>query len=490
MPNFYAVLLSEKLSVGSVCRISLFVPGCRAVESELTDPPTRHRPHRAPRALVPCRISCHINQNRILIAMSSGYEVVDEGHVGGREQFPSEWKTIRAVFHNFADLPSQRDIVTPSTVLKCHGLEWQIMLYPGGNDNSSEEEVFVSLFLYSRSCTNTNKIKSKSRFRVPSAGAARGGGGRFDIHSPPNDSWGFRDYAKRKDILKASKKYLVDENLTVEVDIQVMLDKPPTWTPTNTISADMLEILDSADAENADVLFEIGDGKKKTRRSRKDECQTFYALKVILSKRAPALAALADDCSPGTAIPISGVRPDIFRVLLRFIYGGEIPGKNLLKEEAHAIIKTADRFGCTGLKLAAEAEMATAGITTENTAELILFADATNCAMLKETAMDFFVKNSDEVTASEGFEQVAESPEIMREMMAAMSSGGKKRPASSDADSERDFKRMRVSTLRQKLDEKKLDVDGSKAMLISRLEVADVEARARAEAALNEEEEE
>ena len=96
--------------------------------------------------------------------------------------------------------------------------------------------------------------------------------------------------------------------------------------------------------------------------------------------------------------------------------------------------------------------------------------------------MEFFVKNSDEVMASEEFEQVAESPEIMREMMAAMSSANKKRSASSDADSGRDYKRMRVATLRQKLDEKKLDVDGSKEMLISRLEAAEAETRARAEA--------
>ena len=38
--------------------------------------------------------------------MVSGYQVVDEVHVGGGEEFPSEWKTIRAVFHNFTDLLS------------------------------------------------------------------------------------------------------------------------------------------------------------------------------------------------------------------------------------------------------------------------------------------------------------------------------------------------------------------------------------------------
>ena len=38
-----------------------------------------------------------------------GYEVVDEDHVGGREGVTSEWETIRAVFHNFAELFSQQN---------------------------------------------------------------------------------------------------------------------------------------------------------------------------------------------------------------------------------------------------------------------------------------------------------------------------------------------------------------------------------------------
>ena len=87
--------------------------------------------------------------------------------------------------------------------------------------------------------------------------------------------------------------------------------------------------------------------------------------------------------------------------------------------------------------------------------------------------MDYFVTNAQNVMASEGFGQVKESPAVMAELMAAMASGSQKRPASSDADSERDFKRMRVSTLRQKLDDKGLDVDGSKEMLVSRLEEAE-----------------
>ena len=406
--------------------------------------------------------------------MSGGYEVVDEGHVGGQEQFPSAWKTIRTQFHDFADLPSERYDCTESPVLQCHGLEWQIQLYPGGDTESSEDDVFISLRLWCKSCTNTNKIKAKFNIRVPSAG--RVVDGAFHKFFKKDVAWGFNEYAKREDVLKPSNNYLPDGNLTVEVDIQVMLDKPPVWTPTNTISADMLAFLDAADALNTDVTFEVASEDAK-------EC--VYAHGQILAARCPTLASLAEGCDPDTPIPIGDVQADVFRMLLRFIYAGEVPSKKVIHEQAKDIIRVADRFGCTGLKLTAEAELATAGITTENAAELILFADGTNCALLKETAMEFFVKNSQAVMKSDGFEQVKESPAIMAELMVVGFGGSTERPAPSDPDGERDYKRMRVSALRRKLDEKGFDVDGSKEMLISRLEAAEVaeaEARAQAEA--------
>ena len=120
-----------------------------------------------------------------------------------------------------------------------------------------------------------------------------------------------------------------------------------------------------------------------------------------------------------------------------------VPKKDVLAENSKAIVRAADRFGCSGLKLAAEAELASAGITTENAAELILFADATNCAMLKEAAMDYFVKNAQDVMASDGFEQVKESPAVMAELMSAMAGGSKKRPAPANSDDDdRDYRRM------------------------------------------------
>ena len=409
--------------------------------------------------------------------MSSGYEVVDEVHVGGHDQVESEWKTIRAVFHNFASLPSKKVDNIKSPVLECHGLKWTIQLFPGGAYDDST--AYLSVYLESQSCSSTKKIKARHRFRIPSE-RKDGNVGPWNTHAPMNtdatasEAWGVKKFALRSGVLDPLKQYLVGGNLTVEADIQVMLDKPPTWTPTNTVCSDMLKMLEAGSSDNCDVTFEVGPNEPKV----------FHAHRNILVARAPAIADfIADISDPSSMIPIKDVEPTIFRMVLRFIYGGEVPAKNVLAENARDIIHAADKYGGTGLKLAAEAQLTSDGITTENAAELILFADATNCAMLKEAAMEHFAKNAQAVMASEGFEQVAESPAIMREMMAVGFGGSKKRSASSDADSDRDYKRMRVATLRQKLDEKKLDVDGSKEMLISRLEAADAEAQAAAQAA-------
>ena len=62
------------------------------------------------------------------------------------------------------------------------------------------------------------------------------------------------------------------------------------------------------------------------------------------------------------------------------------------------------------------------------------------------------------------------------EMMAAVVSASKKRPPSDGGDDgdDKDYKRMRVATLREKLEAKGLDIDGSKDMLLSRLKDAEM----------------
>lgn len=445
----------------------------------------------------------------------NGYEIVDSGHhSGGKEVVKTEWKTIRTTFNNFASLPTERDKFVCSPDLSCHGLKWKLTLYPGGSRNSNEAEKYVSIFLYCLS----NGVKASFKIRVPSARRTLVA---TTEATPLNPGRGNDDCIKGADILNPSNCFLINGSLTIEVDIQVVLENVPWGTTKNNIGAsaetaeagwkqkhdaleekfnnrekyikstlfkkaqefkmdclhrvtpfslDMLKLLGSMGESTSDVTFEVSRGTGEEAK------KTFHAHRLILSTRCPTLALLVEDYDNGAPIAISDIDPDMFHMLLRFIYGGVLPSKNNLKKEAREIIRAADRFGCTGLQHAAEAKLASFGIKTENTAELILFADATSCALLKEAALDYFVANSEAVMATEGYEQVTEAPAIMKEMMAALAAvASSKKRLSTPSGNGKDYKRMRVADLREKLETKGLDTDGSKETLADRLQTAETE---------------
>jgi hypothetical protein len=265
------------------------------------------------------------------------------------------------------------------------------------------------------------------------------------------------DLLHRDDILNPFgplESFLLDGNLTVEVDIQLYVVKLPAFRPKATLDVDMIKLLESA--KYSDVMFQVGTEK-------------FSAHRNILDARAPELAAVTVGCSPDTPIHIQGVKPSAFRSLLRFVYGNAVPESEELLNEASELLDVANHFGCKGLKLLAEAELVESGIRVDTAADLILIGDAMNCALLKEAAIDFFAKNAESVKASSGWAKIRESVALMDELIEVLVVN-KKRSAPADADEERDYKRLCVSTLRGKLEVKGLDVDGSREMLISRLE--------------------
>jgi hypothetical protein len=244
----------------------------------------------------------------------------------------------------------------------------------------------------------------------------------------------------------------VDGNLTIEVNIQVYQEESPFWKPKSKLNLDMLKILESAE-QSSDVEFQVGAKK-------------FSAHRLILEIRAPELAALADGYPSNTPIPIQGIKPPAFRTLLRFVYANAVPESEELRNEASDLLDAANRFSCKGLKFAAEAEIVASGISVDTAADMILFGDSKSCALLKEAAILFFVANLELVMSSPGWANITESLPLMKEIMEVLASE-KKRSASAD---KKDYKHMRISVLRMKLDERGLDVDGSREMLIKRLE--------------------
>jgi hypothetical protein len=370
-------------------------------------------------------------------------------HIGGaqedvvREQALSETHTIRFVFHDFENLPHKRKLFKKSSNIWCHGYQWRLELFPGGNHLSKEDPVHLSLGVI---CVTTQKgdceVKARFAVRVPSTNFSKVCAER--LYKDEN-AIGLGNFLLRSDVLDPSKGFLVDGKLTIEVDMQVYKDASPFWEPKNELQIDMMKIFESAD-QSGDITFLVGR-------------EEFSAHLGILEARAPELGALAKDFPSDTPIPIEGIKPSAFRSLLRFIYADDIPNRKEFRKEARDLLDVANRFGCKGLKLAAEAELVESGITVETAADMIMMGDAKNCALLKEAAIDLFTMHPTAVMSSSGWVNMRESAALLAELMEVVVA----------SNNERDDKRMSVSSLRRQLDKRGLDVDGSKEMLIRRL---------------------
>jgi hypothetical protein len=122
--------------------------------------------------------------------------------------------------------------------------------------------------------------------------------------------------------------------------------------------------------------------------------ERFPAHRVIVANSSSILADLCESQDDGTTpIQINDVTPDVFRLMLSYIYGGKV-SENDMKSHAREIIDATDKYGVVSLKLESEANLVEGTtFTIENVMELLLYAESKNLALLKETAMDYIVDN-------------------------------------------------------------------------------------------------
>ncbi|EJK60040.1 hypothetical protein THAOC_19677 [Thalassiosira oceanica] len=272
-------------------------------------------------------------------------------------------------------------------------------------------------------------------------------------------SKGYPNFARREKLMN----YLVDGTLIVEVHMRT--NKPgqqsaAPFVPENPTFQNLLK--DFCNDETADVKFEVGGTVESAKGSRKranTPTTAFHAHHYALRWNAPALA---DMCKPGDDSPttITNVRPEIFKHLLYYCYGGKID-KEDLQSDAKDIIEAADRFGIVSLKLEAEACFVdTVELTLDNIVEIVTYADSKNLALLKEHCMDFLSSaNKIEVAKRVSFDDMPSR--LVTDLMVALARSEIKSSVSVDLDL------MRVSQLRKLAHEKGLSVDGSREMLIN-----------------------
>ena len=370
-------------------------------------------------------------------------------------------------FDNFANLASTTSHYVASPEFTCNGHQWQLRVFPGGD--SLEVEGRVSIFLEHLSqgmITVSIGVKIVNKFgktKKAKSSVKRVFTGPFtadtNLGSP---IWGWDDFISRSVILDESKNILDDDGT---LTVAVLIEEEPTtvFVPNNPLVKMMQAMFN--DETTADVCFEVSTvGEKKDgdegKNKRVKTTTPLYAHHNILRGCAPMLADIcgsSNDSGGVVTASVNDIKPEIFHHLLSYVYGGSIPEKEL-NTHAKDIIDAADKYSIVNLKLEAEAAyVQSADITFENVMDNLLYADSRNCALLKEAAMDFLVANSVEVTEKASF---AGFPgHLSKDIFVAMN----KAQGKSGGDA---FAAMSVSELRKKLDEKGLDVDGSREAMI------------------------
>ena len=384
-------------------------------------------------------------------------------HVGTPPVPLSDWIMTKVHFHNFEGLPTERNEPVYSPEFSCFGRQWKVAI---GKDRRSKEGYLavgvqnaspVSIQASYKIVLKHPTVRTKRSFGVGDhrLGTIKGNG------SWAEDSRGCNNFAKREAMLT----YLSDGTLTLEIYLRTKKQIEPTsFVPSNPFNDNMLKGFNSE--EVSDVAFEVGgevESAANRRKRAKTATTTFYASHMVLRLNAPALA---DMCRPGddAAVPINGVEPEVFKMLLYFCYGGAISDEELAAT-AKAMIEAADRFGIVNLKLQAEAAMTQhTEITVDNMLDHLLYANSKNLALFQEKIMDFVAKNGDNIVGKVPFDDVPSN--LISDILTAFSQGKKSTSANPPED---DLKFMRVGELRKRLHEKGLCVDGSRETMIALL---------------------
>ena len=340
-------------------------------------------------------------------------------------------------FDNFASLPSEIDDRTCSEIKKdCNGHKWKLELYPGG-ESEDDEPGWISLYLRSK---NWEKLDVRYTFSVKDSNNKDVNEEVSFLKKKIDDEVGYGTdkFMKRSFILDTTNRILQNGALCIDVGIQVKDSKDYLFQPQSDHAKNMLNLLESG--EKTDAFFNVDD-------------KVFRVHSPIIHANAPLLTNHCDS-------DIQDIIPEVFLLLLEHIYSGCYPPIEHILEHGKEIIDAANKYELISLKIHVENTLVHERIMTkENVVDYILFADAQCCPLLKEYAMAFFSVHCRDIFNSEHSDCLKESGDLISEIILLV------HPSNGAF-------RLTVNELRKELGKLKLDVDGSKDALVSRLKEA------------------
>ena len=251
------------------------------------------------------------------------------------------------------------------------GTKWFLELYPNG-----KKEGRLSLFFFpANSSSVEQELKVSYIFSFfNSADVELYSTARYTVTFLPSQKYGYG----LSNISRASLNSV--ENLVVccklEYSKVVNLESPCSQYPSS-VNQDLAHFFPSMD--HSDVTFVIGHNE-------------FPAHKAFLSVRSPVFAAMfPHDLKEDVPIRvvIDGIKPDIFRLLLRFIYSERV---DLNFYNCKSLLPAAHRYKIGLLKWRCESFLIQ-DLKVENSCELLILADAHDAPNLRKNAAELIRKS-------------------------------------------------------------------------------------------------
>ena len=347
-------------------------------------------------------------------------------------------ETIKFTIHNFKERNHKRKEYIESPVLRAHGYDWRVVVYPRGDIKSRKEKEFVSVYLCFEGCEQ--QVTAQYLLRLKSGLSWNSGVYTYE-REIPTDGIGCAKFEEREDIIR---NHLEDDgSLVLAFDIRIAEKSKRVWYPKRLERQDYwIKLYQKDSSDTCDVSFVVADS-------------VYGAHTAILSLQATKLYELAKEWEDDRPIPINSMRDEIFKMMLDYIYTVGTPKlENLV--DAKELLIASDRYECLQLKLYVESVIVDKFLTPENAAELLLFGDAQSCALLKEAAMNLFVVDMETFKNAEAWSKIEESLKLMKELVQGLSD-------------RKNTDRVTVASLREELEEASLALDGSREILVNRL---------------------
>jgi hypothetical protein len=315
--------------------------------------------------------------------------------------------------------------------VRVQGNLWWLQIYPRALSDSKTYVEYASLYLnYEVENTIPNPVFAMADIRTKKKGRRIE---KFELSKRSGMGW--PKFSKRQDNIQ--NECTKEGTLKFTVELEIATENNAVWFPHqstyNYYDRTGSQLYRSVET-TSDVTFVVGNGGKD-----------FMVHKCILVLRARALYGLiiveelSNNNKEGHGSAIIIVMPDIdekvFNAFLEFVNTGKKLDLNKNEDDdgdiAKLILDAANRFRCTDLKLYIESVIVEKFLVPSNAAALLLLADSSSCALLKEASMNLYVIDSLAVMDSkDDWTKLKESNDLLTELLVYATSGRNQRYSS------------------------------------------------------------